>query len=568
MKHFMKILAIVGMIGALLVQCSNEPPIVAKVDDMAIPLEELRRAIIDQYKTRDLNKVPPAVRKKILNDLINERLMAREAIKLGLDKDPDFLSEFHAYRSRILATNLYDDEVIDKAVPDHLAKKYLRWMQYQVKGYVVVIGYKGSFAYHGNRTKEEARQRAEEVRQKLKQGIPPEEIVQQYSDDYNTRRKKGLFISYPVGQYSPEVDEAVFTARANTVVGPLDSRKGFLVFKITEHAPRTNQLQLDIDLKLIKRRLANTYFSQETRQLFEAFNKRVQEEFQVTINTENLNKFAEIIKSKNQQKLQLTDLTPEEAALVLATYRDGQVTVGDLVQQYQNNLREVIYSFSNPRMGRRSITNHLNMILWTRIAEERGIPDRPEVKVELNHFYYSKLAQYYQQKHLQQQVSVTEDEIREYYEKNKNKYAKSEQIELWVISVKDKKLADALYRRVKNGEDFAKLAARYNDRPDIKRWKGYLKYQSRKSIFGSVVVRALELGPNKIGGVYHIRQYYYIIKTGGYKPKEYRPLEEVKKTIEATLRQEKLDRLRKQTVAELRKNSIFYINETLLRNLA
>jgi len=567
MKALVRLLIIVGLISSVLFQCAREPQIVAKVDTMPIPLEELRRAIIDQYKTRDLNKVPLTVRKKILNDLINERLLAKKAIEVGLDKDPEFIQEYQAYRQRILATNLYDEEIIDRAVPDALAKKYLRWMQYNVKGYVIVVGYKGSFAYHGDRSKEEARKRAEDVRQQLQEGVPAEELVLKYSDDYATRQKKGQFLSYPVGQYSPEVDEAVFTARANAIVGPLDSRKGFLIFKITEFAPRTNQLKLDIDLKLIKRRLANTYFSQKTRELFQQFNDEIRKRFHVEIKKENLNKFAQIIQNKSKGRQSLENLTPEEAGLVLATYDGGQVTVGDLINAYQNNLREVLYGFSNSRMGQRSIQNHLNMIFWTRIAEEKGIPDKPEVKLELEHFYYSKLAQYLEKKYLQPKIQVTDEEVKAYYEKHKNDYARSDQIELWVISTKDKKVADKLYQRVQNGEDFAKLAAQFNDRQDIKRWNGYLKYQGRKSIFGSVVMRAFELGPNKIGGVYHIRQYYYIIKTGGYKPKKFRPLEEVEKSIRATLHQQKLKEAKDQLVQELRRNAYLYINDTLLRNL-
>ncbi len=81
-------------------------------------------------------------------------------------------------------------------------------------------------------------------------------------------------------------------------------------------------------------------------------------------------------------------------------------------------------------------------------------------------------------------------------------------------------------------------------------------------------MRAFELGPNKIGGVYHIRQYYYIIKTGGYKPKKFRPLEEVEKSIRATLRQRKLEKAKEQLIQELRRNAYLYINDTLLRNLA
>lgn len=568
MKALARILIVVGLLSSIVFQCAREPKIVAKVDTMPIPLEELRRAIIDQYKTRDLNKVPPAVRKKILDNLINERLLAKKAIEVGLDKDPEFVQEYQAYRQRILATNLYDEEIIDKAVPDALAKKYLRWMQYNVKGYVIVVGYKGSFAYHGDRSKEEARKRAEEVRQKLQEGVPAEELVLQYSDDYATRQKKGQFLSYPIGQYSPEVDEAVLTAHANAIVGPLDSRKGFLIFKITEFAPRTNQLKLDIDLKLIKRRLANTYFSQKTRELFQKFNDEIRKRFHVEVKKENLTKFAQIIQNKSKGRQSLENLTPEEAGLVLATYDGGQVTVGDLIDAYKNNLREVLYGFSNPRMGQRSIQNHLNMIFWTRVAEEKGIPDKPEVKLELTHFYYSKLAQYLEKKYLQPKIQVTDEEVKDYYEKHKNDYARSDQIELWVISTKDKKVADKLYQRVQNGEDFAKLAAQFNERQDIKRWNGYLKYQSRKSIFGSVVMRAFELGPNKIGGVYHIRQYYYIIKTGGYKPKKFRPLEEVEKSIRATLRQRKLEKAKEQLIQELRRNAYLYINDTLLRNLA
>ncbi len=568
MKALARILIVVGLLSSVVFQCAREPKIVAKVDTMPIPLEELRRAIIDQYKTRDLNKVPPAVRKKILDNLINERLLAKKAIEVGLDKDPEFVQEYQAYRQRILATNLYDEEIIDKAVPDALAKKYLRWMQYNVKGYVIVVGYKGSFAYHGDRSKEEARKRAEEVRQKLQEGVPAEELVLQYSDDYATRQKKGQFLSYPIGQYSPEVDEAVLTSHANAIVGPLDSRKGFLIFKITEFAPRTNQLKLDIDLKLIKRRLANTYFSQKTRELFQKFNDEIRKRFHVEVKKENMTKFAQIIQNKSKGRQSLENLTPEEAGLVLATYDGGQVTVGDLIDAYKNNLREVLYGFSNPRMGQRSIQNHLNMIFWTRIAEEKGIPDKPEVKLELTHFYYSKLAQYLEKKYLQPKIQVTDEEVKDYYEKHKNDYARSDQIELWVISTKDKKVADKLYQRVQNGEDFAKLAAQFNERQDIKRWKGYLKYQSRKSIFGSVVMRAFELGPNKIGGVYHIRQYYYIIKTGGYKPKKFRPLEEVEKSIRATLRQRKLEKAKEQLIQELRRNAYLYINDTLLRNLA
>ncbi len=444
MKALARILIVVGLLSSIVFQCAREPKIVAKVDTMPIPLEELRRAIIDQYKTRDLNKVPPAVRKKILDNLINERLLAKKAIEVGLDKDPEFVQEYQAYRQRILATNLYDEEIIDKAVPDALAKKYLRWMQYNVKGYVIVVGYKGSFAYHGDRSKEEARKRAEEVRQKLQEGVPAEELVLQYSDDYATRQKKGQFLSYPIGQYSPEVDEAVLTAHANAIVGPLDSRKGFLIFKITEFAPRTNQLKLDIDLKLIKRRLANTYFSQKTRELFQKFNDEIRKRFHVEVKKENLTKFAQIIQNKSKGRQSLENLTPEEAGLVLATYDGGQVTVGDLIDAYKNNLREVLYGFSNPRMGQRSIQNHLNMIFWTRIAEEKGISDKPEVKLELTHFYYSKLAQYLEKKYLQPKIQVTDEEVKDYYEKHKNDYARSDQIELWVISTKDKKVADKL----------------------------------------------------------------------------------------------------------------------------
>jgi parvulin-like peptidyl-prolyl isomerase len=79
-------------------------------------------------------------------------------------------------------------------------------------------------------------------------------------------------------------------------------------------------------------------------------------------------------------------------------------------------------------------------------------------------------------------VTVTDAQIRKYYREHQSQYAKPEQRAIAHILVKKKPLADDLYDRIQNGENFAALAKRYSQDPGSKNQGGKLTISKGQTV--------------------------------------------------------------------------------------
>jgi peptidyl-prolyl cis-trans isomerase C len=102
--HFTKLsrltaLGICGLIAATTVQAQSGSTL-AKVNGVAIPQSRLEFIV----KARTLQGQPdsPETRKTLREDLITEEVIAQEALKKGLDKDPDFITQLEMARQTAL----------------------------------------------------------------------------------------------------------------------------------------------------------------------------------------------------------------------------------------------------------------------------------------------------------------------------------------------------------------------------------------------------------------------------------------------------------------------------------
>ncbi len=89
-------------------------------------------------------------------------------------------------------------------------------------------------------------------------------------------------------------------------------------------------------------------------------------------------------------------------------------------------------------------------------------------------------------------AKVTDAQIQKYYDDHQSQYGVPEQREVAHILVKKKALADALYTRIKAGEDFAKLAKQYSQDPGSKKLGGKLTISKGQTVgpFDQTVVPA------------------------------------------------------------------------------
>jgi parvulin-like peptidyl-prolyl isomerase len=136
-------------------------------------------------------------------------------------------------------------------------------------------------------------------------------------------------------------------------------------------------------------------------------------------------------------------------------------------------------------------------------------------------------------------VTVSDADLKKYYDEHQSQYGVPEQRDVAHILVKTKALADKLYKRIKAGEDFTTLAKKYSQDPGSKKVGGKLTISKGQTV-GPFDQTAFLLETGHISHPIKTDFGYHIIKAlGPVKPAKVTPFSKVKATIKQTLLQQK-----------------------------
>ena len=134
-------------------------------------------------------------------------------------------------------------------------------------------------------------------------------------------------------------------------------------------------------------------------------------------------------------------------------------------------------------------------------------------------------------------VTVSDEDIQKYYEKNKAQYSQPESRDVRHILVKTKKQADALYTQLQNGADFATLAKKFSEDTGSKANGGKLTISKGQTV-APFDQTAFLLKKNAISKPVKTEFGYHIIQPlSDKKPAKVTPLKEVKASIKQQLQQ-------------------------------
>ncbi len=136
-------------------------------------------------------------------------------------------------------------------------------------------------------------------------------------------------------------------------------------------------------------------------------------------------------------------------------------------------------------------------------------------------------------------VKVTDADIQKYYDSHKQQYATPETRDVRHILVPKKALADTIYKQLKSGGDFAKLAKKYSKDPGSASQGGKLTVSKGQTVppFDKA---AFSLKTNEISQPVHTQYGYHIIQPlSAIKPAKTTALKDVKESIRQQLSQTK-----------------------------
>ncbi|MFA4919654.1 MAG: peptidylprolyl isomerase [Thermodesulfovibrionales bacterium] len=227
---------------------------------------------------------------------------------------------------------------------------------------------------------------------------------------------------------------------------------------------------------------------------------------------------------------------------VLAIVGNRTISLADLerIMKFYPEERQKAFA-DNPRNKDMLLRRIVQGIVLSDLAKKEGFDKDPIIREQLSLSENDFLAIEFVKQKTSKDISVTDKDIETYYKTHPDEFKVKEQVLASHILIKvdttaseeDKKKAMAkaedLLKRVKAGEDFAKLATEFSDDPSGKAKGGDLGYFSRGRMVKEFEDAAFALKPGEISDIVTTKYGYHIIKVTDKKGEEILPLESIMK---------------------------------------
>ncbi|PTR17064.1 MULTISPECIES: peptidyl-prolyl cis-trans isomerase [unclassified Nitrosospira] len=252
--HFTKLsrltaLGICGLIAATTVQAQSGSSL-AKVNGVAVPQSRLEFIV----KARTLQGQPdsPETRKTLRDDLITEEVIAQEALKKGLDKDPDFVTQLEMARQTALVRAYQVDYIKSHPVNDDELRKE----------YEAVKAQMGDKEYKAHHVLVGSEAEAKDIIAKIKKGAKLEKIAQEKSLDTGSKAKGGELEWSPAASYVQPFGEALTKlSKGQLTEQPVHTNFGYHVIRLDDvrplKVPPFEEIKQNLAQRVLQRQFAS-----------------------------------------------------------------------------------------------------------------------------------------------------------------------------------------------------------------------------------------------------------------------------------------------------------------------
>ncbi|HET9323298.1 MAG TPA: peptidylprolyl isomerase [Gaiellaceae bacterium] len=151
-------------------------------------------------------------------------------------------------------------------------------------------------------------------------------------------------------------------------------------------------------------------------------------------------------------------------------------------------------------------------------------------------------------------VKVSDQDVKNYYDKNKAQYGTPETREVRHVLVKDKALADRLYNELRAGGDWKAIAKKYSQDPSSKNQGGKM-VATKGQLVPEFEQVAFTIGDNGISKPVKTQYGWHVIQAlGPIKKSQSTPYDQVKEAIRQQLLQQKRNKDMEKWVSDMRKD--------------
>jgi len=251
---------------------------------------------------------------------------------------------------------------------------------------------------------------------------------------------------------------------------------------------------------------------------------------------------------------------------VIAEVNGDTITTGDFQKELEN-LPPYLKPMADTPEGKKELLDTMvvrELILQQ--ARKDGLDKSPEVAAKLEELKKRVVVEAFLKKKVEEHASVSDEEMKKFYEENKEKFKTGAQVHASHILMKSEEEAQKVLKELKEGGNFEELAKKHSvDSAAAKGgdlgWfsKGSMVPEFEKVVFG--------LKEGETSGIVKTNFGYHIIKLTGKRPAGIRSFDEVKEQLKAAILPSKQQEVFQKLKDDIKKGAKITIKEDALKGI-
>lgn len=416
---------------------SEDRQVVARVNGEILYSEDVASLLSEIHRDNAVEQRSGFSVDQLMFRLVNDTLLAQEARTLGMAEEGSIQRKLTALRERMAQERIEREEIHDRLVfeQDEIANAYERLFRTATLRLIT------------RKDKGEA----EQLRQEVDAGADFETLARERSQDPYSMRG-GLVENLSEYDMPDEIASSAFSLSSGEVAGPVPTSLGWTIFRVEHTSPA------DPDL-FEKRRgsVMNRLRFQKADALRTILLARLGETYPVQLHAEVYE--AITVKPMADGRL-LPNVEDPEAAVV--TVGDRQIRADAFGQALAGRWANI----ANVEVARAIKPILLDRLtvdeLLTSEALRRGYERTPEVERAVHALETRLLVRSYLAEVIAPKVEITNEEVRAYYENNRDEFRKPPRLFVSQLTVATREEAEEMLEKLEQGAEFAWLARRYS----------------------------------------------------------------------------------------------------------
>lgn len=260
-----------------------------------------------------------------------------------------------------------------------------------------------------------------------------------------------------------------------------------------------------------------------------------------------------------------SDVESKKEGTVLAEVNGKVITSEDFNAEVEN-LPPYIKPMAQTPEGKKELLD--SMIVRELVLEQAkkdGIDTSEEVKKRMEDLKKRVVVEAFIRKKIEQDIKISDEDMKKFYEQNKDKFKSGEQVKASHILVKSEPAAKDILAQLKKGGNFEELAKKNSSDASAEKG-GDLGWFARGAMVPEFEKAAFGLKEGELSNVIKTQYGFHIIKVTGKRPAGARSFDEVKDQIKAAMLPAKQQEVLQTLKETLKKDAKITIKEDAQKN--